>query len=134
MWRKVDAIFQIARRDEVDSDLAGNELSGERAGEEGNADFSNMVTRSQFSRGDSVGSGIPKVDDPAPALRKEGEGGLGGEKSSGCGAVKSAEPIFGTGSEERGGAIGTGIVYEEIEATELATDFLKHSGDLSGLG
>ena len=93
-----------------------------------------MVTRSHFSRGDSVGSGIPKVDDPAPALRKEWEGGLGGEKSCGRGAVKSAEPILGAGSQERGGAVGAGVVHEKIEATELATDLLKHSGDLGGLG
>ena len=59
---------------------------------------------------------------------------MGREKSCGCGAVESAEPVFGTGSEQWGGAIGAGIVYEEIEATELATDLLKHSADLGGLG
>ena len=48
--------------------------------------------------------------------------------------MESAEPVFGTGSEQWGGAIGAGIVYEEIEAAELATDLLKHSADLGGLG
>jgi hypothetical protein len=48
--------------------------------------------------------------------------------------MESTKPLLGTGSEERGRAIGAGIVYQKIEATELATDLLKHSGDLGGLG
>ena len=93
-----------------------------------------MITGGEATSGETIGGGIAEVDDVATFFWKERKGGAGEKKNCGGGAVEAGEPVGGLSAKEWGGAVGTGIIEEEVEASESLLNPLDEAIDLGGEG
>ena len=100
----------------------------------GDANFANMIAWGQPARGEAIRGRVTHINDSATTFGKEGERRLRGQKGGGAGAMETGEPIFRTCAKERGRAIGSRIVDEEIESTEAMANLAKEAVDRIGEG
>ena len=93
-----------------------------------------MIAWGQPARGEAIRGRVTHINDSATTFGKEGERRLRGQKGGGAGAMETGEPIFRRCAKERGRAIGSRIVDEEIEPAETMANLAKEAVDRIGEG
>lgn len=93
-----------------------------------------MIAGGEAASGETIARGIAEVDDAATFFWKERKGGSGEKKNGGGGAVEACEPVGGLSAEDRGGAVGSSVVKEEVDASKSFLDTVDEAIDLGGDG